>query len=326
MTTTPPAHALTRDDVRATYDAPLLALVFDAANVHREHHAPADVQCSSLLSIKTGACPEDCSYCPQSAHHATGLETESLLDLETVIASARNAQRNGADRFCMGAAWREVEDDSDFERVIDMVREVKALGLETCVTLGMLRPHHAERLREAGLDFYNHNLDTSPEYYGEITTTRTYEDRIATLQAVRDAGISVCCGGILGMGESREDRIGLLFELARQDPPPESVPINALVPSPGTPLGTRDPLPWDEMVRAIAAARILMPASKVRLSAGRTALTEEAQALCFLAGANSIFLGDKLLTTPNPAAHEDVSLLQKLGLRITGTRRARGTA
>ncbi len=322
MTPYTDAHPLSREEVAAVFRRPLLDLVLEAAAVHRRHHDPAEIQCSSLLSIKTGACPEDCAYCPQSARFDTGLQTEPLLELDEVRTAARNARANGADRFCMGAAWREVRDGPDFERVLEMVSEVKELGLETCVTLGMLGPGHARRLREAGLDFYNHNLDSSPEFYDRIITTRTYEDRLRTLRAVREAGIRVCCGGILGMGESEADRIGLLYELARQVPQPESVPINALVAVPGTPLGVQEPLPWDEMVRVVAVARLLMPAAKVRLSAGRTAMTEEGQALCFLAGANSIFLGDKLLTTPNPGPDKDAALLSKIGLRPSRSERS----
>ncbi|HEX9793098.1 MAG TPA: biotin synthase BioB [Planctomycetota bacterium] len=308
---TPPP---TRDQVAELYRRPLLDLVFEAAAVHRAHHDPAEVQCSSLLSIKTGACPEDCAYCPQSAHFEVELETEKLIGLDRVLEAARSARAGGADRFCMGAAWREVREGEDFDQVLAMVRGVKALGLETCATLGMIEPRHAAALADAGLDYYNHNLDTSPEYYGEIISTRTYADRLQTLQRVRDAGMKVCCGGILGMGESEADRIGLLHELARMEPPPESVPINALVPVAGTPLGETEPLPWQDMVRAVAAARLLMPRSKVRLSAGRTEMSEEAQALCFLAGANSVFLGDRLLTTPNPGIDADGALLAKLGL------------
>ncbi|TAH36903.1 MAG: biotin synthase BioB [Planctomycetota bacterium] len=322
-----PRIRLTREAIAALYGRPLLDLVFEAAAVHRAHHDPAEVQCSQLLSIKTGACPEDCAYCPQSARYDAAVEREELMSVERVLAAARSARRNGADRFCMGAAWREVKDGPEFQRVLEMVRGVKALGLETCVTLGMLQPHQAGALKEAGLDYYNHNLDTSPEFYGEIITTRTYEDRLKTLDAVRAAGIHVCCGGILGMGESREDRIGLLYELARQDPQPESVPINALVAVKGTPLEDQPPLPWDEMLRAVAVARILIPQAKIRLSAGRTTMSDEAQALCFLAGANSIFLGDKLLTTPNPGLDHDGALLQRLGLRAEhGERAVRGGA
>lgn len=308
------SFALGRAEVAALYRKPLLELVFEAAIVHRAHHNPAEVQCATLLSIKTGACAEDCKYCSQSARYETGLEREKLLDADSVERAARAAQAAGADRFCMGAAWRGPRDGRDFDSVLEMVRRVKALGLETCATLGMLTPEQARRLAVAGLDYYNHNLDTSPEYYGEIITTRTYQDRLDTLAEVRAAGMKVCCGGILGMGESEEDRVGLLHELARQNPPPESVPINALVPIAGTPLGDSAPLPWDQMLRAVATARVLMPKSYVRLSAGREAMSEELQALCFLAGANSIFLGDRLLTAPNRGRADDAALLAKLGL------------
>lgn len=308
-------HALSRADVAALYHKPLLELVFEAALVHRSHHDPAAVQCATLLSIKTGACPEDCKYCAQSGHYDTGLERETLLAPAEVVAAAARARAAGADRFCMGAAWRGPRDGRDFDSVLEMVRSVKALGLETCATLGMLTPEQARRLADAGLDYYNHNLDTSPEYYGEIITTRTYQDRLDTLAEVRAAGMKVCCGGILGMGESEADRVGLLHELARQEPPPESVPINALVPIAGTPLGEVTPLPWDQLLRTVAAARILMPRAFVRLSAGRESMSEELQALCFLAGANSIFLGERLLTAPNRGRADDAALLAKLGLR-----------
>ncbi len=307
-------RSLSRGDVRAIYDRPLLELVARAARVHREHHDPRHVQCSALLSIKTGACPEDCAYCPQSAHHNTELEREPLLSLDEVVERARQAKAQGADRFCMGAAWRDVTEGKAFDQVLEMVSTVKALGLETCATLGMLDRDQADRLRDAGLDYYNHNLDTSPEFYGEIISTRTYDERLATLAAVRDSGMKVCCGGIVGMGETDEDRVGLLHELARQDPQPESVPINALVAVDGTPLADQPPIDWDVMVRMVATARVLMPKTVVRLSAGRTELGEAAQAMCFLAGANSIFLGDRLLTTPNPEPDADESLLEKLGL------------
>ncbi len=312
--------ALTRGDVAAVYRMPLLELVARASDVHRQHFDPKDLQCSALLSIKTGACPEDCAYCPQSAHHGTELERESLLSVDQVREAATRAKKAGADRFCMGAAWRDVRDGEPFERVLDMVREVKGLGLETCATLGMVTPEQASRLRDAGLDYYNHNLDTSREYYDNIISTRTYDERLDTLSAVRDAGMSVCCGGIVGLGESEDDRIGLLHELARQTPPPESVPINALVAVKGTPLENQPPIAWDVLVRTVAAARVLMPTSMVRLSAGRMSLTEEAQALCFLAGANSIFLGDQLLTTPNPKPDADHALREKLGLVARGTK------
>lgn len=313
----PTAPSATPDVERALelLERPLLELVFEAARVHREHHDPARVQCSQLLSIKTGGCPEDCGYCSQSAHHKTPVAREPLMAVDEVLAAARAAKQNGSDRFCMGAAWREVKDGPDFERVLEMVRGVKELGLESCVTLGMLAPHQAERLREAGLDYYNHNLDTGRSHYGEVVTTRGYDERLDTLAAVRAAGIHVCCGGILGLGETRRARAELLAELAAQDPHPESVPINALVAVEGTPMESSQPIEWTELVRAVAAARILMPESVVRLSAGRTELHEAAQAMCFLAGANSIFVGDELLTTPNPAPASDAALFEKLGLR-----------
>jgi biotin synthase len=313
MTTTA-APTLTRQAVQAIHDQPLLELVFEAAKVHQAHHEIGRVQCASLMSIKTGACPEDCAYCPQSAHWNTELEREPLLDTASVVDAARDAKARGADRFCMGAAWREARDGRQFDQLLDMVTQVKALGLETCATLGMVDDGQAERLQAAGLDYYNHNLDTSPEYYEKIITTRTFADRLRTLQSVRHAGMKVCCGGILGMGEQVADRVGLLHALATLEPQPESVPINALVPVEGTPLEDAPPLPWDAFVRAVATARILMPDAYVRLSAGRTEMSEETQALCFLAGANSVFLGDKLLTTPNVAPDADTALFEKLGL------------
>ena len=306
---------ITKEEVAKIYQRPLLELVFEAAQVHREHHDPNRVQCSSLLNIKTGACPEDCGYCSQSSRNNTDLKIEPLMSLQTVQSAAEKAKQAGADRFCMGAAWRGVREGKDFDRVLKMVSAVKELGLETCATLGMLNTDQAERLKEAGLDYYNHNLDTSPEYYDKVITTRTYQDRLDTLGSVREAGLKVCCGGIVGMGETREDRIGLIFELARLNPQPESAPINALVPIDGTPFGEQKPIPWEEMVRCVATARIMMPKTIVRLSAGRMELSEEAQTLCFLSGANSIFLGDRLLTTPNPDEDEDSQLFAKLGLR-----------
>jgi len=309
-----PRARVVRREVEALLERPLLELVHEASLVHRQHHDPGRIQCSQLLSIKTGGCPEDCGYCSQSAHHRTPVAKEPLLELETVLESARAARANGADRFCMGAAWREVREGAEFERVLDMVRGVKALGLETCATLGMLNREQAERLAAAGLDYYNHNLDTGRSHYDAIVTTRSYDERLATLREVRDAGMRVCCGGILGMGESRAARAELLCELANLDPAPESVPINALTRVPGTPLEDQPALDWTELVRAVAAARLLMPRSVVRLSAGRTELSEAAQALCFLAGANSIFVGDELLTTPNPTPASDASLLARLGL------------
>ncbi|MGH9344561.1 MAG: biotin synthase BioB, partial [Terriglobia bacterium] len=317
-TSNPLRHDWTRAEVRALYDQPLLDLVFQAQQVQRKFHAPGEVQLCRLLSIKTGGCPEDCAYCPQSARYDTGVEAGALMSVDDVRQEARNARAEGATRFCMGAAWREVRDGRDFERVLEMVRVVAALGMEVCCTLGMINERQAQRLAEAGLTAYNHNLDTSPEYYGEIITTRRYEDRLRTIEHVRAAGITVCCGGIIGMGESAEDRVGLLHQLACLDPHPESVPINLLVRVEGTPLagaGAADPLDPLDLVRTIASARLLMPASRVRLSAGRRSLTREAAALCFMAGANSIFSGDKLLTTPNPARNEDDLLLRDLGLR-----------
>jgi len=308
-------HDWTREEVTDLYRSPLLELITRAREVHVQHHDPAAVQLCSLLSIKTGACPEDCIYCPQSAHYKTEVKPGSLLPLPEVLEKARQAKKAGATRFCMGAAWREVKDGPEFDRVLDMVRGVASEGLEVCCTLGMLTASQAERLKAAGLSAYNHNLDTSPEFYGSIITTRTYQDRLRTLGFVREAGITVCCGGILGMGESEEDRIGLLHQLSIQDPHPESVPINALVSVEGTPLAGAAPLGALDFCRAIAAARVLMPSAMVRLSAGRLSLAPEAQALCFLAGANSIFVGDKLLTTPNPAFGEDHQLLKSLGLR-----------
>ena len=303
------------DEVQALLERPLLELVFEAAGVHRKHHDPRRMQCSQLLSIKTGGCPEDCSYCSQSAHSKQApVEREPLQPTDEVLAAARAARANGADRFCMGAAWREVQDGPEFERVVEMVRGVKSLGLETCVTLGMLEEHQARRLADAGLDFYNHNLDTGRSHYAKIVSTRCYDDRLRTLEHVRSAGVQVCSGGILGLGESTRDRAELLTELAGLDPQPESVPINALVPVEGTPLAGSEPLDWTAMVRTVAAARILMPRAVIRLSAGRTEMSEEAQAFCFLAGANSVFVGNELLTTPNPAPDTDAALFAKLGL------------
>jgi biotin synthase len=305
-----------REAIARVYHTPLLELVSHANAQHRAHHAPGDVQVCVLLSVKTGGCPEDCGYCPQAARYHTEIESHPLLGLEQVVAAARAAKESGATRFCMGAAWREVKDGPQFERVLDMVRAIKADGgLEVCCTLGMLTESQAHRLKQAGLDAYNHNLDTSPEYYGSIIGTRTYEDRIETLARVRAAGISVCCGGIVGMGESDDDRIGMLHALARLPEPPESVPINALVPVEGTPLADRPSTSIWEMVRMIATARILFPRAMVRLSAGRLAMSDTDQALCFLAGANSIFAGEKLLTTPNPGEDRDASLFARLGLR-----------
>ncbi len=307
-------HDWTRAEALALFALPFSELLFRAQTVHRQHFDPNTVQVSTLLSIKTGACPEDCKYCAQSGHYDTGLEREKLLELEAVIERARAARAQGATRFCMGAAWRSPH-DRDLPAVLDMVREVKALGLETCMTLGMLSEPQSRALADAGLDYYNHNLDTSPEYYGEIITTRTYQDRLETLDRVRRAGMKVCAGGILGMGEGLADRAGLLVQLANLPVHPESVPINQLVPVAGTPLADAETLDPFDFVRTIAVARILMPASHVRLSAGRESMNEQTQALAFFAGANSIFYGEKLLTTANPDADADRTLFARLGIR-----------
>lgn len=306
-------HDWSVSDVERLIAKPFNDLIFEAQRLHRAHFDPNRLQVSSLLSIKTGTCPEDCAYCPQSVHHSTALESEQLLPLNEVLESARAAQAHGATRFCMGAAWR-APTNRQVEAVAEMITAVKALGLESCVTLGMLKAEQAERLRAAGLDYYNHNLDTSPEFYGEIITTRTYQERLDTLGHVREAGIHVCSGGILGMGESRDDRAGLLVQLANLEPHPESVPINLLVQVEGTPLHGSAELDPLELVRTIAAARIMMPASHVRLSAGRGEMSDETQALCYLAGANSIFYGERLLTTGNPALQKDRELWQRLGI------------
>src|ERR1700716_1893061 len=306
-------HDWSLPEVQALFALPFMDLIFQAQRVHREHHVPNTVQMSTLLSIKTGACPEDCAYCPQSVHYDTGLDRETLLEVAAVREAAGRARAAGATRFCMGAAYRSPK-AKDIAITSEMNREVRATGLETCATLGMLKPDQAQQLKDAGLDFYNHNLDTSPEYYGEIITTRTFRDRLETLDHVRTAGISVCCGGIVGMGESREDRVGMIVALATLPVHPESVPINMLVQVEGTPLATGQAFDAIEFVRTVAAARITMPASVVRLSAGREDMSEETQALCFVAGANSIFYGPKLLTTPNPARDRDRDLMDKLGL------------
>jgi len=304
-----------KHEVAAIYRTPIPELVYRAQTIHRQSHAPDRVQTCQLISIKTGGCPEDCAYCPQSAHYDADVEREGLLDPQHVIAVARDAVSGGVTRFCMGAAWREAPQGREFDKVLEMVSGVSALGMEVCCTLGMLTESQAIRLKQARLTAYNHNLDTSPEFYGSIITTRVYDERLRTLAAVRNAGITVCCGGILGMGEKESDRIGLLHQLATLQPHPESVPINMLVRVEGTPLASLPALDPLEMVRAIATARILMPSSRVRLAAGRKQLSPEAVALCFLAGANSIFVGDKLLTTPNPGADEDDQLLQSLGMK-----------
>jgi len=308
-------HDWTRGEIRAIYDLPLTELLFRAQTVHRAFHRPDEVQMCRLLSIKTGGCPEDCAYCPQSAHYSTGVARESTMDVDDVLAAARRAKSDGATRFCMGAAWREAPNGKEFDAVLTMVSGVAELGMEVCCTLGMLSEAQAVALKGAGLTAYNHNLDTSPEFYGNIIHTRVYEDRLKTLAAVRKAGITVCCGGILGMGESENDRAGLLEQLARLQPHPESVPINMLVRAEGTPLASENELDPLVMVRTIATARILMPMSRVRLAAGRMQMSREAMALCFLAGANSIFTGEKLLTTPNPVASDDEALLRDLGMK-----------
>ncbi len=309
----PPRHDWTREALRALFELPLPELIFRAQSVHREHFDPAAVQISTLLSIKTGGCPEDCAYCPQSARYETGVRAEKLMPLDAVLAEARAAQQAGASRFCMGAAWRSPK-ERDLDHVCDLVEGVKELGMETCVTLGMLTATQAQKLKASGLDYYNHNLDSSPEFYGKIITTRTYEDRLETLEHVRAAGIHVCCGGIVGMGEDRADRIGMIAALANLPAHPESVPINMLVRVAGTPLADAPTLEPIEFVRTIAVARIAMPRSMVRLSAGREDMSEETQTLCFLAGANSIFYGPKLLTTPNSAQDRDRAWMDRLGL------------
>ena len=301
-------------EVRALHDLPLPELLFRAHSVHREHHRTDEVQLCTLLSVKTGGCSEDCGYCPQSAHHDTKVKAEKFLETDEVLAAARAARDSGATRFCMGAAWREVKEGPAFDRVLDMVRGVKELGLEACCTLGMLTESQAQRLAEAGLTAYNHNLDTSRRHYKSIIGTRTYDDRLHTIANVRKAGITVCTGGIIGMGETLDDRCEMLLTLASLDPHPESVPINALVPVEGTPLALQEPVQALELVRMIATARVLMPKTRVRLSAGRQQLNPEAQILCFFAGANSIFYGDKLLTAGNPEADRDEALFARLGL------------
>jgi len=315
-------HDWTTQEIEAIYTTPLIELVFEAQRTHREYHEPNEVQGCILLSIKTGGCPEDCGYCSQSARYDTDLTRRDLMSVEDTLSAARQARDNGATRFCMGAAWRSIPGGPPFERVLEMVRGVRALGMEACCTLGMLTESQANALADAGLSAYNHNLDTAPEFYGQIIHTRTYQERLDTLTHVRRAGITVCCGGIIGMGEDRTVRYGLLQQLASLDPHPESVPINLLVRVAGTPLADQPPLDPLELVRTIATARILMPRSMVRLSAGRISLSDETQALCFVAGANSVFLGDQLLTTPNPGGERDTRLFEKLGVRLT--RRATG--
>jgi biotin synthase len=317
-----PQHIYTLAEVRSLYDLPIPDLVFRAQLAHREHHQATNVQLCSLLSVKTGGCPEDCAYCPQSSHYETGLEKQAMMKTPEVLEAARRAKAAGATRFCMGAAWREVKDGPAFDEVLDMVRGVRALGMEACTTLGMLTEAQAQKLAEAGLTAYNHNLDTSRSYYKSIISTRTFDDRLRTLGNVRKAGITVCSGGIIGMGESIDDRCGMLMTLANLDPQPESVPVNALMATEGTPLAEQPPIDPLDLVRMIATARILMPRSRVRLSAGRLSLTREAQVLCFLAGANSIFYGEKLLTTGNPDVDADQTLLRDAGMRAETPREA----
>ncbi len=312
--------ALVRNDwtlaeVQNIYETPILELIFRAASIHRQFHDPLYIQKCTLLSIKTGACPEDCAYCPQSARYTTNVQPEPLMDIESVLKAAHSAKENGSSRFCMGAAWREVKNNSDFEKVLTMVKEVSKLNLEVCVTLGMLTFEQAERLKDAGLTAYNHNLDTSSDYYDKIITTRTYQDRLDTLHNVAKAGIDVCCGGIVGMGESNSDRVGLIHTLATLSEHPESVPVNALVPVQGTPLADQPALSAFDFIRMIATARITMPKARVRLSAGRTSLSVAEQTLCFLAGANSIFAGDKLLTTANCGENQDQAMFNLLGIK-----------
>jgi biotin synthase len=311
-------HIFNLAEVREIYGLPLTQLVFRAQGVHRQHQQPDSVQLCTLLSIKTGGCPEDCGYCPQSARHEKPMEAEPLMDEAAVLQAARAARASGATRFCMGAAWRNAKGGEQFDRVLRMVSGVRDLGMEACVTLGMLNEQQAKALKEAGLTAYNHNLDTSRDFYGSVISTRTYDDRLQTLEHVSRAGISVCCGGIIGMGESVDDRCAMLLTLANMETPPESVPVNALVAVPGTPLAARPPIDPFELVRMCATARILMPQARVRLSAGRSSLSREAQVLCFLAGANSIFFGDKLLTTANPDGDDDLALLRDAGLQALG--------
>lgn len=308
-------HDWTIDEISEIYHTPVLELVYRAASIHRKYQDTGEVQVCTLLSIKTGGCPEDCAYCSQSVHHHSGVKVESLMKTEEVLEKARKAKTAGSTRFCMGAAWREVRDNRDFDRVLEMIRGVNDLGLEVCCTLGMLTEEQAKKLQEAGLYAYNHNLDTSPEYYGEIIHTRTYEDRLRTLENVRKSGVTVCCGGIIGLGETHEDRISMLHVLSNLSEHPESVPINGLVAIPGTPLENNAPFDVWDMVRMIATARILMPKTMVRLSAGRKEMSTAEQAFCFMAGANSIFTGEKLLTTPNPSLEEDQEMFDLLGLK-----------
>lgn len=305
----------TKEDLVELYNKPFLELVYQAATIHREFHDPNEVQMSSLLSIKTGGCPEDCGYCPQAARYHTDVDTHKLMSVENVIEQAKNAKANGSSRLCMGAAWRNIRDNRDFDNVIQMVQAVNGLDMEVCCTLGMMTDEQAERLKNAGLYAYNHNLDTSEDYYDDVISTREYQDRLKTIDSAKNAGISVCSGGIIGMGETVEDRMGLLLSYIKMDAPPESIPINALVPVEGTPMEEQKPVEIWEMVRMVATTRIVFPESVVRLSAGRTSMSKEGQTLCFMAGASSIFAGDKLLTTPNPEYNEDKELFDILGLK-----------
>ncbi|MEX1002773.1 MAG: biotin synthase BioB [Crocinitomicaceae bacterium] len=305
----------TKEKALALYHTPLMDLIYTAASVHREYHTPNEVQMSSLISIKTGGCPEDCGYCPQSAKYNTDLEVQAMMGVDEVVGLAKNAKANGSSRVCMGAAWREIRDNRDFDKVVEMVQEINGMGMEVCATLGMMNEQQAKRLKDAGLYAYNHNLDSSEEFYKDIISTREYQNRIDTIGNARKAGITVCSGGIIGMGETAEDRIGMLMTYVHMEQPPESIPINALVAVEGTPLEEQKPIEIWEMIRMIATSRILFPQSIIRLSAGRTQMSHEAQALCFMAGASSIFAGDKLLTTPNPEFNEDKQLFDVLGLK-----------
>ncbi|KAI0359139.1 biotin synthase [Trametes cingulata] len=308
-------HSWTKQEIQQIYDSPLLDLVFKAASVHRQYHDPSKIQLCTLMNIKTGGCSEDCSYCSQSSRYATPTKASRLVDIEPVLEAARKAKANGSTRFCMGAAWRDLSGRKrGFERILTMVREIRSMGMEVCTTLGMLSPEQARQLKEAGLTAYNHNLDTSREYYPEVITTRSYDDRLSTISAVRDAGISVCSGGILGLGESDKDRVGLIWEVANMPEHPESFPVNALVPIKGTPLENNEPVPYQTILRTIATARIVMPATIIRLAAGRQTLDETQQAMCFMAGANAVFTGEQMLTTPCSPWDEDKAMMERWGL------------
>lgn len=315
-----PSRKWSREEIQEVYDTPLMELVFRAATVHRAHHDPSKVQLCTLLNIKTGGCTEDCSYCAQSSRYSTGLEASKLIDIEPVLAEARKAKANGSTRFCMGAAWRDLHGRKNgFKRILEMVREVRAMDMEVCTTLGMLSSEQAEQLKQAGLTAYNHNLDTSREFYPEVITTRSYDERLATLENVRAAGLSVCSGGIIGLGETPEDRVGLVYEMSQLPSPPESFPVNALVPIPGTPLGERERVSFHDILRIIATARIVLPTSIVRFAAGRNTFTEPEQAMCYMAGANAIFTGERMLTTPTSGWDEDLSMFERWGIRGLGS-------